>query len=336
MNATISQPPSGPAPIEVRTHSADDIRMARRWAGVYRRRGYNPIPSRPEEKRPFIRWSEYLDREFPAAQFERFDTGSMQLMTGRRWGLVVIDLDGPEAIAHWPSMGKSPARTWVTHSGGDGQHHWFAVPTSGPAIPSGRLWGIWDDSARDGRGDWAKHKAVEILADRKLVMVPPSIHPTTGRRYRFVGGHSPKDIPAPAPLPRWVLGLPRLAAPRPAVAAIPIPEAREKAPNRPATGRFDWKAVLYHVADKIAVAQAWGLRFASTRPNPSGWCSCHRIGRDDRTPSASFHAESGRYWEADAGSIGFFEVGVRLGHYLDWREAVADLGERHHVPRMTA
>jgi hypothetical protein len=336
MDSVITQPPSVAATSSVRAHSASDILMNRRWADVYRRRGYNPLPSRPDEKRPFVRWSPFVDEPFPAEQFDRFETGSMQLLCGRRWGLVVIDLDGPEGIAHWPKMGPCIPRTWVTHSGGEGRHLWFSVPTGGPPIPSGRLWGIWEPAARDGKGDWAKHRSVEILGDRKLVMVPPSIHPTTGRRYRFLAGHSPKDVARPAPLPRWVLDLPRLSAPRPEPRTIAMPERVRMAPVGSPGGRYQWREVLDAVGDKIALARSWGLSFASERPNASGWCPVHAIDREDRNPSASFHVESGRYWEAEGGSIGLFELGVRLGRYRDWRDAMADLGERFGVRRIGA
>lgn len=72
----------------------------------------------------------------------------------------------------------------------------------------------------------------------------------------------------------------------------------------------------------------WGLRVASRQPNHAGWCQCHAIGREDRNPSASVSPSSGSYWEPGEKTIGIFELGVRLGVYLDWRDAVADLGRQ--------
>jgi hypothetical protein len=308
------------------THSEGEIAASREWARLYRRKGYNPLPSRPDDKRPFVRWSEYVEREYPAESFETFATANIQLVTGRRWGLIAVDLDGPEAVEHWSRAYPRCPRTWVTHSGGHGRHLWFAVPSHIAPVPSGRLWGIWEHTARACRGGWRKHVAIELIGDRKLLMVPPSIHPVTGRKYRFLAGSSPKDLAWPAPAPGWLLSLPILKAPRPAPAPRP---AREKAPVSPHAGRYDRNQVLDAIFDPVALAEGWGLRVAGG-PNVAGWCPCHAIDREDRTPSASIHSVSGSYWEPGERVISLFDLSVRLGIYSDWREAVADLGARHH------
>ncbi len=195
-------------------HTDAEIRLTQAWADLYRARGYNPLPSRPEAKRPFLRWSEWVDRPVPADLFNKFQTANVQVMCGRRWGLMVIDLDGPEAIEHWRSLCPMKVRTWITHSGGRGRHLWFRVDPDGPPITSGRLWGVWEPEARDGKGDWKKHVAIERLGDRRLIMAPPSIHPDTGRRYRFMGHDSPKGVGRPAWAPGWVMGMQRSSGAR--------------------------------------------------------------------------------------------------------------------------
>lgn len=293
-----------------------DTELAAKWADFYRRRGFNVLPTRPDKKQPLVRYAQWWDEPAPADLFEKHPTCSLQIMTGRRWRLLVIDLDGPEAAEHWATLGRTPT-TWTTHSGGNGKHLWFRLPANYPhELPKAFLW-------RPG----TEHTAVERLCDRSLIMAPPSIHPTTGERYRFASkAESPARLPLPALCPTWVLRLKPLETER--------PEYKPTVPMTPrpvVAGRFQTEEVLNAIGDKIALVESWGLRVASRRPNHAGWCPCHAIGREDRNPSASVSVESGRYWEPGEKTIGLFELGVRLGVYLDWRDAVADLGRRYGV-----
>jgi hypothetical protein len=299
------------------TVEADNTTLARRWAGFYRERGFNPLPSRPDAKRPFVRYADWWEQDAPADLFDRHPTTNIQLMTGRHWRLLVIDLDGEEARERFAKMGQVPL-TWATHSGGNGLHLWFRLnPGTFGEIPKAILW-------KGGE----KHSAIERLCDRSLIMVPPSIHPTTGRRYRFLDRrHSPAGLPMPAWCPAWVLRLKPVEAERPTVC---LPAAR---PAKRVTTAGRWRAadVLDAIPDKIALAESWGLRVASRRPNVSGWCSCHKVGAEDRSPSASVSATTGRYWEPDSRTISLFELAVRLGAYLSFEDAVNDLGARFRV-----
>lgn len=297
----------------IATPTQADIDLAKTWAGFFRARGYNVLPTRPDKKQPIVRYAQWWDEPAPDDLFKQHPTCSLQIMTGRRWRLLVIDLDGPEAAEHFATLGQCP-RTWTTHSGGNGKHLWFRLPENyRRELPKAFLW--------KGDGD---HSAIERLCDRSLIMAPPSIHPKTGERYRFASkGESPARLPLPAPCPQWILDLKPLVAERPEY----TPTVR-MTPRPVVAGRFQAAEVLDVIGDKIAVAESWGLRVASRRPNHAGWCPCHAISREDRSPSASISAESGRYWEPGEKAIGLFELGVRLGVYLDWRDAVADLGRR--------
>lgn len=296
----------------------DDIELARRWASFYRSRGLNPLPSRVDEKRPLVRFAEWWDSPAPGDLFDRFETPNIQIMTGRRWRLLVIDLDGPQAREWFYGRGRPVPRTWATHSGGDGLHLWFRLAErSSVELPKAFLW--------RGEGD---HAAVERLCDRSLIVAPPSIHPKTGRRYRFLDkAHSPISLPQPAPCPAWILDLPPIEKERPERAHVP-PVAAPTRVDSSLSGRYRAAEVLEVIQDKVGLAESWGLRVASRRPNASGWCPCHAIGREDRTPSASISIESGRYWEPGERSIGLFDLAVQLGAYADWRDAVGDLGRR--------
>jgi hypothetical protein len=299
-----------------------DVALCSRWAGFYRERGYNPLPTRPDAKRPFVKYADSWEAPAPlgAAGFDRWGAASLQLMTGRRWRLLVIDLDGPEARERWASMGPTP-QTWVTHSGGNGHHLWFTVEP-GPDLPKAFLWKGGDD-----------HSAIERLCDRSLVMAPPSIHPKTGNRYRFLDKwHSPARLPMPAPVPAWVLRLDPITT---ALAPPPVPQIAPM-PHRMTVrgaGRFDRADVLAAIPDKAALAASWGLRLAG-RPTPKGWVPCHAVGREDTRASAAIHRESGTY--VDRGTdlrLSLFDLAAQLGVYADGRDAISDLGERFHVSR---
>lgn len=75
------------------------------------------------------------------------------------------------------------------------------------------------------------------------------------------------------------------------------------------------------------IAAGWGLKL--TEKVQKGWRVCHAVGRKDSTPSAGLNVESGVYRDF-SGPIeeSFFDLGVRLGIYTAWQEAVNDLGER--------
>jgi hypothetical protein len=283
-----------------------------------------PLPSRMDEKRPMIRYAELWERKAPDDLFEKFETHSLQLMTGRHWRLLVIDLDGPGARAEFDRLARdnhSPLPpTWVTHSGGDGIHLWFRLPTGiATPLPKAVLW----------KGDGG-HAAIERLCDRSLVMAPPSIHPRTGARYRFLNrSHSPARLALPAGCPGWILDLKPIERPKPERISILIGRTTTAADAR--GGRYRAADVIEGIPDILSLVASWGVRLASPRPNGAGWVSCHAISREDRCPSASVSATTGRYWEPGERTISVFELGVRLGIYLDVRDAIADLGQRYRI-----
>jgi Bifunctional DNA primase/polymerase, N-terminal len=296
----------------------EDIALASNWARFYQQRGLQPLPSRVDEKRPLCRFADYWEQLAPRDLFDRFASPNIQVMTGRHWRLMVIDLDGPEAIAQWRTMGQTP-RTWITHSGGGGQHLWFRTPQGYRiAIPKAVLW--------RGQGE---HSAIERLCDHSLVMVPPSLHPKTGQRYRFLDrDHSPARCPLPADCPGWIMNLEPIGQKtvEPIRPHQPRPTSPRHLPRQP---RLDRETVLGAIQDKIALVQSWGVRIAG-KPSPRGWVPCHAIDRDDHHPSAAIHRESGSYVDMGSGTrLSLFDLAASLAIYRDWREALDDLGGRY-------
>jgi hypothetical protein len=309
--------------------SADsNIAEARKWAAFYRARGFNPLPSDPNpedgRKKPLCRYTEYRESPAPADLFERFPSSNIQVMAGRHWRLLVIDLDGQAGQDWFFGLGKPVPKTWAVRSGGgDGLHLWFRLPANYPReLPKAFLW--------KGEG---KHEGVERLCDKSLAMAPPSLHPTTGRRYtwandaRFV---PPTRLAMPADCPRWILDLPTLAKPKPEpVISVAMPTL---APSR--EGRYRIADVIHAIPDKIALAASWGVKFDGYR-TADGWHQCHAIDRPDGMASAAIHEDSGYYTDLGSGSrYRLFDLAVAMGQAPDWRDAISALGERYRAPQL--
>lgn len=326
--------------------NAQRVALAREWARVYREMGYQPLPSDPrpqdetgkeKRKKPLCHYAQWWEAPADPDLFDRFATTNLQVMTGRHWGLCVLDLDGEAAVEHVERNWRPLPRTWTSwHSGGGraSRHLWFSLP---PGLTEerrrSRLWGVWDGEAREGKGDWQHHTAVELLCDRSLVMAPPSIHPKTGNPYGFLRDRSPfaKGLQRPAMLPEWVWRMPHMEAPRPGPEPELVPLARPRA-QKTAGGKADWRHVLDSLPSKRYVAAQWGLRFARNGSESDGWVSVHDFDREDRNPSARFNVESGRFWRPGMGqsqTLSLFELGAEMGHYRDWSECLDALADHY-------
>lgn len=297
---------------------------ALKWARWYRARGYNPLPSCPGRRMPswpgMSGYARERDEGIPPGLLAgpRWPNANIQVATGARWGLAVVDLDGAAGRATWRSWAaeRGCPRTWAVLTPRGGMHLWFRVPPGSGPVPNATLW--------SGPGE---HEAVELMGDGRLAIAPPSYKTIDGQRvpYRWATGRGPMDLAFPADLPPWVQGL------------VPAPAAPSPAPSRPGPrlvhrGRhFDHGDVLGVLDDdaRLYLAVAWGLRLASARPNHAGWYRCHAIGREDRNPSASFHPGKGIYTEPHQGVyLRFFELAAALGAYATWADACDHLGER--------
>ena len=288
----------------------------------YRAMELNPLPSRRDVKRPCMKtYHEVRDNGIPDWMLEKWWGENCQLATGVRWNLVVVDLDGPEAIRVWSAWCRRhgcPATWTVERDASAGRHLWFRPPAGVERATTGVLWGV-----RKAGGGWAKGSKVELLGDGSLVIAPPSRHVRTGQPYEFVVG--PDDLPEPAPLPGWVWSM----ASRPACQALtalpPVPSRSEVVAPRP---HHDKRAVLAAIpeAARVHLAEQFGVRFASHHPNALGWCRCYRD-EGDRNPSAGFNVGSGYWWAAGVGRCSLFELGVRAGAYPDLCGAIDALGD---------
>ena len=103
--------------------------------------------------------------------------GLLAIRTGTAAGLAVVDIDPRNGGQIDPAL-MTPTATVAT--GGGGWHLYYRYP-GGPLLP-----------ALPGRA------GVDVKADGGYVVAPPSIHPGTGRRYRWAGAG-----PSPRCPPRW-------------------------------------------------------------------------------------------------------------------------------------
>ncbi len=304
-----------------------DIALAEEWASIYRMRGFQPLPSSPDKKKPLCRFAHWWESKAPDDLFKRFPTSQIQVMTGIYWSLLIIDLDGEDAKKRWDRIGITP-RTWITHREGGNSHHiWFKIPqwVSGP-LPTGFVW--------RGKED---HSGIERLCDHALVTVPPSRYVKDHRlRYRFLDrGHSPFGLGIPANAPRWVLDLEILRL-RPAESerlsypSIPIAPCRRVA--TPASIRLTVDEILACFPDKVSLTRSWGVKFASRLGNRA-WAPCHSVDREDIHPSAAINRQSGYYVDRGSGlKLSLFDLGVRLGVFRDRREAFQTLAQGRSRP----
>lgn len=306
-----------------------DERFALEMARLYRAKGFNPIPSAIGLKKPINSFAEKYgwESKFPDSWFteeawdtDRTRTTNLQVLTGRAWRLLVIDLDGSEARYTWKQWGRCP-QTWTTHrEDGASWHLWFRLPESYPDhLPTRFLW----------KGD-SKHEGIERLCDHSLIVAPPSFHVVHRQsRYRFLNRYcSPEELGLPAPCPWWVLGREPIEVGREIPAYVP-PPIRPMGPSRAIEGHLDRNEVLDRIIDKPALARKWGLRLVGNRPDGNGWWPCHAIDRPDERPSAAIHAETGVYTDRGGGNpMSLLDLMVAMGHAHDWKDALQRLSSR--------
>lgn len=142
------------------------------------RRGYQPVPIRDGDKRPFgaawtqMRWE---SEEQIAASFDRWaetGAGGVGLLLGEpSHGLVDIDLDHPLSL-RLRDYFLPPTPMQTGRPGRPRSHRWYRVTDD---VPSTRRYKMPDRSV-----------SVELRASGAQTVIPPSVHPS-GESYRWEG-----------------------------------------------------------------------------------------------------------------------------------------------------
>jgi hypothetical protein len=147
----------------------------------YRGLGLVPYPADRKKKCPIIRWGPSAppptEADF-ASWEEKYPDANTWVYLGPRF--VVLDPDGPEAEEFVKSLNLPPCP--VSVSGNRSVHRWLKAssPLAPIRVPIGQ------------NGSF-----LEVRTGSQGMLVPPSIHPNTGKAYRWRKGHSPWEIPFP-------------------------------------------------------------------------------------------------------------------------------------------
>ncbi len=285
--------------------------------------GWNPLPSCSTRKGPAVKdYAKYRDGErIPAEWLVNWRWTNLQICLGVPWGLAVIDLDGC-GICEWRRWGRRHdiAKTWTVRTGGGGMHLYWRLPPGLQPCPTRQLWGV-------PRGDkYQKHQFIELLADKAMVIAPPSRHVDTGRTYCFLPGRGPRELKRPAEIPHFLLsmpGLPSLTPPKRWYPAPHVPSRLRTRKNGLTQALIAREQVMAALSPQriLDIAAGWGLRFTG-RMTAGKWAECHAIGREDQHASASVDVTTGVYSEPFQRSLSFFDIAVELGQVRDWREAL--------------
>jgi hypothetical protein len=200
-----------------------------RLASLYRRHGYSPVPVRPGSKAPYIsdwsRWNNELQPlELLHEWAERYPDAGLALALGPACGVVALDLDHDIDGLHarvLEAAGPSP----VAKKGQKGATQFYRF-----------------DGEKSRSFRQAGQTVAEILAAGRLVIVPPTVHPVTGKPYVWLTEATLLDVAADA--------LPPLKAA--AVAALFEPPAqpprrRKSNPHREGSRAADLAQALSHI-----------------------------------------------------------------------------------------
>jgi putative DNA primase/helicase len=159
----------------------------------YARRGWNVFPLRG--KRPMIDGGHTKATTDPAqlrAWWKKWPDANIGLQCNADRGPIVLDVDGPTGASLIATLGLQPTR--MATSGTKGKRHYYFTPQAKhgeiPRIIKLRVDGI-------------KHE-LDILGTGGYVVAPPSVHPETGRSYRWLNTLTPS--PLPDAVKRWVKG----------------------------------------------------------------------------------------------------------------------------------
>lgn len=181
----------------IRTNSAQNPRLLEAlWCA---KQGWAVVPCHPGEKRPMTQHG-YKDASTNKSRIIQWwsdaPDANLAVVTGALSGVIVPDIDprngGDESLAELERKYGPLPPTLMVITGGGGRHFYFAHP-QGIAARSSTL-----------------APGIDLQADGKLVIAPPSVHPS-GKLYQWAD----RNVPL-APCPKWLLAATsasRIAAP---------------------------------------------------------------------------------------------------------------------------
>ncbi len=148
--------------------------------GRYRELGFIPYPSSKKGKNPLVEWKggAIPTNDLYSEWEKKHPDANLWVYLGNSFA--VIDPDGPGAEEYVKSLNLPNCPTSI--SGKKSTHRWFKV--SSPIKP-----------LKVSNGE--DQTFLELRTGSQGMLVPPSVHPETGKAYEWLKGHSPWDIPFP-------------------------------------------------------------------------------------------------------------------------------------------
>jgi len=154
----------------------------------YYEAGYVPIPIVPNSKKPAIKgWNEWADNGIPRSEVEKFEEKfpiakgyGIGIVCGRASNLVVLDIDTND-----PTILQSCPASPVRRRGKTGEARFFQFNPE-----------LCNRSFTAKNKDGVKVGGIDILVDRKYIIVPPSIHPDTGKPFFWLSSEDLFDLSA--------------------------------------------------------------------------------------------------------------------------------------------
>jgi len=126
--------------------------------------------------------------------FARHPKRNIGLPMGNASRLIGVDIDGEEGERYLQELSDGDLPDTWEFSTGAGRRLLYRLP-EGMKVKKFKK----ADTNR-------KHEELALLGDGQQTVIPPSLHPS-GRKYEWVKGHSPFDIPEPTLAPEWMLKL---------------------------------------------------------------------------------------------------------------------------------
>ena len=145
--------------------------------------GWSVLPVRPEEKRPFMtNWLQYTktraNKDMVSNWFSKLSGAGIGVVTGKISNIIVLDVENDCPIPINKLLEMYPTQM-VSRSGSGGYHLFFQYPTTIAKV-SNRV-RIFDGA--------------DLRADGGFIVLPPTMHPTSGKRYEWVSEGYPGTFP---------------------------------------------------------------------------------------------------------------------------------------------
>lgn len=136
--------------------------------------GWSILPVKPEEKRPYMtNWLQYTktkaSKQTVENWFRSLSGAGVGVVTGKISNIVVLDVENDCPTPINEILKKYPTQT-ISRSGSGGYHLFYQYPTTVSHV-SNRV---------------RIFEGADLRADGGFIVLPPTLHPTSGRRYEWV------------------------------------------------------------------------------------------------------------------------------------------------------